>query len=255
MKKTEYKVEVGSIRLSEEFKSNLKARMLEEYNSVQGAAASADAKPITVSGAKWKKYSKYAAAAACLLIAVSTVSVLSVKGIKAGNPVDDSADEIKLASDMTTELLNGWDDDDDAIPMNEETEDEEIYYDDMDLPAEVSESDEIFATEEEEISYEEPAYDIVESVREGADTEEEDEEDTSQRSDSDTKVTSRIRFTVKKAGAPVKSGYISAEINIGGNKQLLFRANIDPDCLRSMKSPRTPRRLRTKPEKPARVSC
>ena len=108
MKKTEYQIEVGSLRLSEQFKLDLKAKMLEEYNNAQGVSAAAGEKPeITVSGAKWKNYSKYAAIAACLLLAVSTVSVLSIKGLKTGTPSNDShsaEDYNQTAENFTDDL-------------------------------------------------------------------------------------------------------------------------------------------------------
>lgn len=94
MKKTEYQIEVSSLRLSEQFKADLKAKMLEEYEKAQEAPVAEEKPVITVSGNKWKKYSKYAAVAACLLIAVSTASVLSIKGIKTGEVSNDSATEM-----------------------------------------------------------------------------------------------------------------------------------------------------------------
>lgn len=128
MKKTEYMVEVGSLRLSEQFKSDLKARMLEEYNKTQGAAA-ADEKtpPITVSGNKWKKYSKFAAIAACLLIAVSTASILSIKGIKTGEPADSSQDELIAENSSAVDdiMPEGTPEDAPAAPAQQDNDEED----------------------------------------------------------------------------------------------------------------------------------
>ena len=79
-KKNEYKTEVDSLRLSDQFKENLKAKMLEEYE--KGAEGEPE---ITVSGPGIfsKKYARYAAIAAAFVIVASTVSVLGVKGIRA----------------------------------------------------------------------------------------------------------------------------------------------------------------------------
>ena len=113
MKKTEYQNEVGSIRLSEQFKADLKVRMLEEYNKAHGAEPAAEEKSaITMSsaGSFAKKYSKYAAIAACLLIAVSTVSVLGVKGLQSRKQEGTDNNHIEMereAPDISEQTADG----------------------------------------------------------------------------------------------------------------------------------------------------
>ncbi len=81
----EYKNEVSSLRLSDEFKSELKKKMLEVYEE---HSPEKKEKEITVS-AFTGKYAKYAALAACLLLVVSTAGILAVKGL----PMQKSARE------------------------------------------------------------------------------------------------------------------------------------------------------------------
>lgn len=92
MKKNEYIEEVGSLRLSEEFKEALKAKMLEEYNSREESEPE-----ITVSGPVRfsKKYAKYAAVAAAFLIVASTAGILAIKNIpsKSDNATAEASPE------------------------------------------------------------------------------------------------------------------------------------------------------------------
>lgn len=69
MKKTEYKIEVEALTLSEEFKTGLKQKMLEEYES----RAEKEENIVKTKNSNIKKYSKYVALAACLLLTVSAV--------------------------------------------------------------------------------------------------------------------------------------------------------------------------------------
>lgn len=80
MKITEYKNSVGSMKLSDEFKQNLKEKMLlEAQKSEKTDEPKSEPANITMSlGKVSKKYSKYAALAACLLLAVSAAGILSV---------------------------------------------------------------------------------------------------------------------------------------------------------------------------------
>ncbi len=88
MMKNEYRSEVDNLRLSEQFKEDLKKKMLAEYNKNGGVPVEND-KPITVS--RSSKIYRFAGIAACIILAVSTLSVLSVKNIKR----TDSAADVK----------------------------------------------------------------------------------------------------------------------------------------------------------------
>ena len=120
MKKIEYQNEVASFRLSEQFKEELKAKMLEEYNKTLESPAPVEETPkIEMSGAAkfGKKYSRYAAIAACLLLVISTVSVITVKGLKTGKPVED---DLKTEDNITTDTAIT----DDRLPSTEDFDEE-----------------------------------------------------------------------------------------------------------------------------------
>lgn len=120
MKKIEYQNEVASFRLSEQFKEELKAKMLEEYNKTLESPAPVEEVPkIEMSGAAkfGKKYSKYAAIAACLLLVISTVSVITVKGLKTGKPAED---DLKTEDNITTDTAIT----DDRLPSTEDFDEE-----------------------------------------------------------------------------------------------------------------------------------
>lgn len=147
MKVNEYKDSVGSLKLSGEFKQQLKERMLLE---AQNRDETKEPKPdITVSVGKLsKKYSKYAALAACLLLAVSAAGVLAASqnalniGTKADNAAlennsieestDANAEEEKVSMDYP-EASN-----DDALLLESYSDDEEV-----DLPAAEDTNDEL----------------------------------------------------------------------------------------------------------------
>ena len=120
MKINEYKNDVGSLKLSQEFKDNLKAMMAEEYENASGKK---EAEPdIKMSGTAVfaKKYSKYIALAACLLLAVSAVSAVGLQRLKMGSPFaianggTDAAAEVNSAEQrdaeqQDTEVLENYD--------------------------------------------------------------------------------------------------------------------------------------------------
>lgn len=138
MKINEYKDSVGSIKLSDEFKQQLKQKMLLEVKNLKEAE---EPKPdITVSVGKLsKKYSKYAALAACLLLAVSAAGVLtaSQNAFKLGSKANDTAHENNENNSMQ-ESINANNDaidypealGDDALLLESYSDDEEV-----DLPA------------------------------------------------------------------------------------------------------------------------
>lgn len=91
MKINEYKEEVKSLTLSDDFKAQLKENMMKAYGESNHEAATE--RVITASHNNFvRKYSKYIALAACLLLVVSTVSIVSIGGSriksmqKDGNP-------------------------------------------------------------------------------------------------------------------------------------------------------------------------
>lgn len=174
MKTNEYKNEVGSLKLTQEFKQELKLKMLQ---AAEGRTAE---KPqIKMSAVDFsKKYSKYAALAACLLMAVSTVGVLSAtKNVfKFGNNNAncDEADEELLneAYHLDSETYFDDADIDDAIGIDNVAEDDvaEDAYDDLDVtdaedtsaeePAVLTESGDRFEDVDEPISDRTPAVAI-----------------------------------------------------------------------------------------------
>ncbi len=107
MKKPEYRIEVGSLRLSDEFKENLKAKMLEEYNEKGKTGPDIE---ITNNKNFAQKYGKYAAVAAALLLVVSTVSVATVGGLQRAKS-EDAADSAQMkagadaVNDASEEIL------------------------------------------------------------------------------------------------------------------------------------------------------
>lgn len=163
MKKTEYQIEVSSLRLSEQFKADLKAKMLEEYEKAQEVSSAEEKPVITVSGNKWKKYSKYAAVAACLLIAVSTASVLSIKGIKTGEVLSDSSNEITENTDSENLAAPV------AFPQEGELDDVAVPEEEMndELPADIDDTLE----QESEAAYDEEAEPLYDAVNDNGVTE------------------------------------------------------------------------------------
>lgn len=84
MKINEYKNEVDSLRLSDEFKQQLKENLLAKLEEQKPAIE------VTNTNKSFdfaKKYSKYIALAACLLLVISTVSIATLSGL----PSKDSA--------------------------------------------------------------------------------------------------------------------------------------------------------------------
>lgn len=131
MKKNEYKLEVDSLRLSDEFKESLKAKMLEEYNKREKAEPK-----ITMSGAARfsKKYAKFAAIAAALVIVASTAGVIGIRGLKSKSADNtSSAETAKQAADSLDAdspepiAIDDTSPDDDIAPANLEEEFEESY--------------------------------------------------------------------------------------------------------------------------------
>ena len=101
MKATEYKNEVGSLKLSDEFKAELKKKMLEVYEE---RSSEKKEEKITVSSFS-KKYGKYAALAACLVLVAATAGVLTLKGLpmaKSAAPNPDAAMN-EATQDVTAE--------------------------------------------------------------------------------------------------------------------------------------------------------
>ena len=101
MKATEYKNEVGSLKLSDEFKAELKKKMLEVYEE---RSSEKNEEKITVSSFS-KKYGKYAALAACLVLVAATAGVLTLKGLpmaKSAAPNPDAAMN-EATQDVTAE--------------------------------------------------------------------------------------------------------------------------------------------------------
>lgn len=139
MKINEYKDSVGSIRLSEEFKQELKQKMLLEAQSHQE-------KPeikMTV-GEFSKKHSKYISLAACLLLAVSTVAALSAsrntfKISKDSNINSSALDQYEnddtLAADSSEDYEPSVENDDYAIAMSDTPEDALVIDEPVEFPS------------------------------------------------------------------------------------------------------------------------
>lgn len=128
MKLNEYKNDVSSLRLSEQFKENLKKEMLKEYyvNGEKAVESPDDAlkpvkEPITVStlSAFAKKYYKAAAIAACLLLAISTISVATISGLKSVKSSDSNVNETQEAGISSPREEADNQDNDPADALNE----------------------------------------------------------------------------------------------------------------------------------------
>ena len=158
MKATEYKNEVGSLKLSDEFKAELKKKMLEVYEE---RFPEKKEEKITVSSFS-KKYGKYAAIAACLLLVVSTAGILTVKNLPSKSADDsaetvqnsaydqsapaqgeDSGDEEGALPQATEPLTESPAEADEAVAEEAEEYDNEILYDPMPSPENTAPEDDI----------------------------------------------------------------------------------------------------------------
>ncbi len=158
MKMTEYKNEVGSLKLSDEFKAELKKKMLEVYEE---RFPEKKEEKITVSSFS-KKYGKYAAIAACLLLVVSTAGILTVKNLPSKSADDsaetvqnsaydqsapaqgeDSGDEEGALPQATEPLTESPAEADEAVAEEAEEYDNEILYDPMPSPENTAPEDDI----------------------------------------------------------------------------------------------------------------
>ncbi len=168
MRINEYKNDVGSLKLTPEFKENLKALMAEEYEKQKGSPEKSPEETLSRPAIFAKKYSKYFALAACLLLAVSTVGVMSLMRL-ATKPADlsDAAEE----AGGNAELFSAGSDDANAAAI---LTDGEIPAEDAsaeDTPDLEEDSESLIGSDDAEVPASEEAEDVDEVLYEPGDEE------------------------------------------------------------------------------------
>ncbi len=146
----QYKNQLGSLTLSQDFKASLKEKMAAEVSSHATTVIHEETK------INWNKYSRYIACAACLVMVVATVSVMGVinSGMKSAEASDAATENF-----MASPEANGADDG--IIYGIEIEEDEDAVIDEV---------------AENEIPAEQPAESSNDIAAPAAETEEAEEE-------------------------------------------------------------------------------
>lgn len=148
----QYKNQLSSVTLSDDFKASLKERMAAEVASHATTVIREDSAKIN-----WNKYSRYIACAACLVMVIATVSVMGVfnSGMKADKS-NEAAQDSFMASPEANGADNGMLYD---IPVEEynDTVAEEATEDsvEVDKPVESNENSAVPTVESEEAETEE----------------------------------------------------------------------------------------------------
>lgn len=115
MKINEYKNDVNSLTLSNEFKQELKEKMLAAAENSKPAKPAIKKSTAAVFSAK---YSRYIALAACLLLVISTVSIVSIGGLKSkllDSARESANDSSSIDNEQDLQRLTEQDDDIDDV--------------------------------------------------------------------------------------------------------------------------------------------